>query len=93
VITYEPWPRDRFGSIEQAIRECEGLLLMLRDPGTAAELYAAFPGCIRGVMEQPAQPVVNVAADADTGHLRLIAVESGTLPGCGDGAILIREGD
>lgn len=89
MLTYEP-RGGKFGSIEQAIREAEGLILMLRDPGAIASLRAAYPAC---VTSRQTKPVVNVAADADCGHLRLIAVEDGVLPGADNAVILIHEAD
>ena len=82
MLVYTPWPAERFGSLEQAIRECEGLLLLLREPETTAKIFAAIPQSIQGICEQPAQPAVNCSVDVDAdGKLRLIAVEGAVQPG------------
>ena len=89
MITYEP-RGGKFGSIEEAIFELEGMLLMLRDPGAIASLRAAYPACIAS---RQVKPVVNVAANVDTGHLMLIAVADNVLPDCDNAVILIHEAD
>jgi hypothetical protein len=81
MIAYSPTPGSSFGSVEQAIRECEGLLLLLKDPATTAKVFAAIPGAIRGACELEAQPAVNVAVSAETGHLRIVAEEGAVQPG------------
>jgi hypothetical protein len=93
MLEYSPWPKAHFGSIEQARREAQALADLLSDSKAVARIFRDLPGAVGGVCQTEAKAAVNIAVDADTGHLRIIVAETDLLPGHDDGALLVWSGD